>query len=105
MLPPDNANTAKQSALILDDGRACHFYDPKRQVGQAVARSLGEPDMIAWDIYLFYAAGQEWLESIPAPAHWAHQLGGERWRDHYHWGDDLHAELQRALQRLIGSAG
>ena len=59
MLPADNSDTAKQSALIVDDDRARHFYDPKRRVGLAVALSLGEPDMIAWDIYLFYAAGQD----------------------------------------------
>jgi hypothetical protein len=104
MLPADNVDRAKQSALIVDDDRARHFYDPKRRVGQAVAQSRGEPDMIAWDIYLFYVAGQEWQASMPAPAYWAHQLGGERWRDHYRWADDLNAELQRALQRLIDLA-
>jgi hypothetical protein len=105
MLPSDNADTAKQSALIVDDDRARHFYDPERRVGQAVALSLGEPGMIAWDIYLFYAAGQEWLASMPAPTHWAHQLSGERWHDHFHWGDDLHAELHRAMRELTDTEG
>ena len=105
MLPPDNADTAKQSALIVDDERARHFYDPKRQVGQAIALSLGEPDMIAWDIYLFYASGLAWRTSIPAPTYWAHQLGGEKWRVHYQWGDDLNAELYRAMRELTAAAG
>ena len=105
MLPPDSADTAKRSALIVDDDRARHFYDPERRVGRAIALSLGEPDMIAWDIYLFYAAGQEWQASMPAPTHWAHQLSGERWRDHFHWGDDLNAELHRAMRELTVTAG
>lgn len=104
MLPPDNLSAAEQSALMIGDHRARHFHDPHRRAGQVVAQSLGEPGMIAWDIYLFYAAGEEWEAAMPAPVYWAHQLSATGWGDHYHWGDDCYAELYRAFQRLAGSA-
>ena len=60
MLPTDDADAARVAAQSIQDRRVRHFYDPKRQVGKVLAQSLGEPDQIAWDMYLFYAAGSEW---------------------------------------------
>ena len=102
MLPADSAITAKLSARIIRDPRARHFYDPDHLAGKAIAEGLGGKDKVAWDIYLFYAAGGEWGECPPAPTDWAHQLTGSAWADdtHHHSGDALFKELHRIMQRL-----
>ena len=103
MLPADSAITAKLSARIIRDPRARQFYDPDHLAGKAIAEGLGGKDKIAWDIYLFYAAGDEWGDCPPTPTDWAHQLVGAAWADNarHHSGDDLFKELRRIMQRLI----
>jgi hypothetical protein len=104
MLPPDNEAAAASSARLIQDSRAQHFYDPNALAGKAVAASLGSPDAIAWDIYLFYPSGLQWQQEPPTPVEWAHQLS-DPWIDpkHYHWKDDLVRELKRVMARLSGS--
>ena len=103
MLPLDSLAAARLSARIIRDPRARHFYDPDHLAGKAIAEGLGGKDKIAWDIYLFYAAGGEWGECPPAPTDWAHQLTGSTWADdtHHHSGDDLLKELHKIMQRLL----
>jgi hypothetical protein len=102
MLPLDGLATAKLSARIIADPRACHLHDPEKLAGKAIAQSLGGKDKVAWDIYLFYKAGDEWNDGPPAPIRWAHQLQGSEWADsaHYHSGDDLIKELHEIMQDL-----
>jgi hypothetical protein len=105
MLPADNAVTARLQSLRMADPRVRHFHDPHRRAGRAIAQALGAPGQVAWDIYLFFPAGREWGETLPAPVHWAHQLG-DGWADpaHYHSGQDLVAELARAMGELTASS-
>lgn len=102
MLPLDGLATAKLSARIITDPRACHLHDPEKLAGKAIAQSLGGKDKAAWDIYLFYEAGSAWNDSPPAPIRWAHQLQGSEWADsaHYHSGDGLVSELRHIMQNL-----
>ena len=100
MLSSDDSDAAKRAAQSIDDGRVGHFHDPGRRVGQVLAHSLGEPEHIAWDIYLFFSAGSEWDQLPPQPIAWAHQLSGS-WLDHYHYGDDLERELHKMAGDLL----
>ena len=101
MLPLDSMVTAGFMAKAMQDPRVCHFHDSHKQVGQIIAQSLGGPGKVAWDVYLFYAKGDEWADSLPPPTKWAHQLQ-DSWIDpaHYHSGDDLIQELDRAMSQL-----
>jgi len=94
MLPGDSETSAKEKAVILNDPRVRQFYDPKQRSGKAVSESLGYAGKVAWDIYLFYQSGEEWIETPPAPAYWMHQIS-ENWasRNHFRTGDDLRKEL------------
>ncbi len=104
MLPSDNARMARQAALTIADARVRHFYDPRGKVGQVIAKSLGEPGKIAWDMYLFYAAETRWQREPPQPIAWVHQLS-DSWVDHYHYGADLEAELHHMGEHWCGPKG
>ncbi len=88
----------------MRDPRVRHFHDPHKLVGKAIPQSLGGPGGVAWDVYLFYPKGSEWADSPPPPAIWAHQLQGSSWADpaRYRRGNDLVAELQKAMEQLAG---
>jgi hypothetical protein len=94
--------SAKESAKkITSDQRVCHFYDPEKRSGIAIAQGLGaEEGMVAWDMYLFYENGREWGEIPPSPSTWMHQLKGSSWADsaHYRSGDDLIEALHAAMK-------
>jgi hypothetical protein len=106
MLPDDSKAAATRSAQTIDDPRARHFHDPKQRSGKAIAESLGCEAEVAWDIYLFYASGSEWVDGPPAPTDWMHQLPSA-WADpaHFRTGDDLVNELRAAMQRLTAARG
>lgn len=101
MLPGDSDVTAKDSAKIISHESVRHFYDPDRLSGKAIAESVGWRGKVAWDIYLFYAPGAEWIEGPPIPAAWMHQLS-ESWadRDHFRTGDYLVRELHSTVIAL-----
>jgi hypothetical protein len=103
MLPLDNAAAARGMAATMQDPRVQHFHDPQGHAGAAVAASLGAAGNVAWDIYLFYPAGQGWQDGPPAPADWAHQLQGSTWADasHYHRGNDLVRQMETAMARIL----
>jgi len=102
MLPLDNAITARCMALTIRDPRVHHFHDPQKRAGAAVAASLGSAGEMAWDIYLFYAAGISWQDGLPPPSAWAHQLKDSSWADpaHYHHGADLVRQLEMKFAML-----
>lgn len=83
MLADDNEERAKEAArMFTPDPRIRHFYDPKKRSGIAIARGLGGgKGAVAWDIYLFYKNGSEWLRSPPQPTDWVHQLKEDNWAD------------------------
>ena len=101
MLPGDSEVTAKEKAIIFNDPRVRQFWDPDQRSGKAIAESLGYNGKVAWDIYLFYQPGSQWIEAPPAPVYWMHQIS-ENWasRNHFHTGDDLLKELYTATQKI-----
>lgn len=103
MLSGDSESTAKKSAGMFNDYRVRHFYDPAKRSGKAIADTLGYPGKVAWDIYLFYAAGGVWIETPPKPNYWMHQLS-ENWadREHFRKGDDLVKELLNVMIKFLG---
>jgi hypothetical protein len=102
-LPFDGDKAARKTAAIIsDDQRVRHFYDPDNQVGKAVARSLRWDDP-AWDIYLFYDKGVRWQGSAPPPVAFAHQLGSHMDDGHFHCGEDLTHVLRDTMVRVVGA--
>jgi hypothetical protein len=88
---------------ILRNKRVQHFYDPDRLAGKAIAQRLGQRDVIAWDIYMFYSVGSVWRLRPPMPIAWAHQMG-DQWPEHYRWEDNLVKELNQIVGRLSSKA-
>lgn len=90
MLDGDTEVTARESARIVADPRFRHFHDPERRLGRVVAQRMGAEGKVAWDIYLFFAEGAEWLEDLPPPTDWIHQLSAS-WADpaRLRFGDGL----------------
>ena len=101
MLPGDSEVSAKDKALIFNDPRVHQFYDPGQRSGRAIAAGLGYNGRVAWDIYLFYQAGDEWNEQPPAPVSWMHQISAG-WADrrHFHTGADLVKEIYLSMEKL-----
>ena len=100
ILPGDDAAAAARAAAIFDDPRVAQFHDPGRLTGQAFARGLLDRPP-AWDIYLFYAAGDSWTDGPPRPAHWMHQLGSKvADKNRYRTGPALAAGFHEALLDL-----
>jgi hypothetical protein len=101
MLPGDSEVTAKEKAVIFNDARVRQFYDPDQRSGKTIAENLGYDGKVAWDIYLFYQSGDEWIKAPPTPAYWMHQIS-ESWasRSHFHTGDDLLKELYIAAKKI-----
>ncbi|MEO7736123.1 MAG: hypothetical protein ABIY55_34515 [Kofleriaceae bacterium] len=53
------------------------FWDGTQLLGHEVARSVGAPEWIAWDVYLFYPPGTEWTDrGLPVPEAALAQAGG-----------------------------
>ena len=102
ILPGDTEVTARESASMFNDPRVRHFYDPEKRLGKAIARSLNWEVGVAWDIYLFYAKGSEWVEDPPPPTDWMHQLS-DNWTDraHFRFGDALVEELHKTMRELM----
>lgn len=103
-LEDDSEESADQAAKnFVEDPRVIHFYDPKQRIGKMIAKSLdSNEDEGAWDVYLFYRPGKEWLELPPTPDEWMHQLFESEWADpaHYHTGEDLAKRLGEVMDSL-----
>ena len=104
MLRGDSETTAKEKAVIFNDPRVRQFWDPDQLSGKVVAETLGYKGRVAWDIYLFYAPGEEWIQHPPHPADWMHQIS-EDWadRNHFFSGDDLMYKLYETARGLLVS--
>jgi len=103
MLPLDNALTAKLMAAKMRHPSVTQFYDPRKIAGRAIAQSLGGQGKAAWDIYLFYSKGVEWIDNPPQPYQWAHQLIASSWANpaNYYTGNDLIEELRKMAELTI----
>ncbi len=76
ILPDDSQDPALESASLVPDARASHYWDTSKVLPPLFAPVLGLPeDWPAWDVYLAYPAGTTWDDDVPAPAFWHHQLG------------------------------
>ncbi len=71
---------ARASEAFSGDSGLSHFWEEEGwPVSTALRPLLGlgdyEPTRSAWDVYLFYEPGVEWVHrEPPTPTHWAHQL-------------------------------
>ena len=104
MLPNDTLEAASMAAGALTDSRVRHFFDPEKQAGQAIARSLHWEGQTARDTYLFYAPGQKWEDLPPPPVDYAHQLTNA-WadRDRLKIAGDLAENLSSTAANWVGS--
>jgi hypothetical protein len=102
MLADDTEAIAIKSAGMFNDPRVHQFYNSDKHAGKVIANCLGWNGKVAWDTYLFYEAGLEWVKTPPQPADWMHQLK-DSWADraHYRTGDDLADELFMTMKRLL----
>ncbi len=75
---------ANRQASLYPDDRVRHFWDGNDLIGEMVAELLGRPGFIAWDIYLGYVAGTIWMDTLPMPTAWVHQMGEPGWADDDH---------------------
>jgi hypothetical protein len=90
------------SVKFLNDVRIQHYYDNNKTVGKTIAKSVGWVGKIAWDIYIFYAPGVDWIDVPPKPKYWMHQLS-DAWakNEKYRTGKDLQNELFASMKNLI----
>lgn len=88
MLDSDSRAAAERMERELNGQ---HFWDGERRCAAAFATAVGGEGQLAWDTYLYYAAGTSCTDPTPAPAQWAHQLGAGGWADagRFAWGADL----------------
>ena len=88
------------SRLFSHDSRVTQFYDPGQICGLEVAGGLGaEPGEVAWDIYLFFDGQDKWLDKMPKPKDWVHQLRGSSWAEpgRLVQGEQLSSKLREIL--------
>jgi hypothetical protein len=91
------------SNLFSSDPRVTQFYDPGKFSGLEVAEGFGaKPGEVAWDIYLFYSDQDEWIEQLPQPKDWVHQLGGSTWAEpgRFYPGDQLARKMGEIMESL-----
>ena len=104
MLPEDRGADLGPLVREMSHPDIQWFHDPERRTGPAIAASLEAPELVAWDVYLFYDRQAEWGKQPPAPQEWAHQLdhpAADRTR--YRWGDQLEPELLRIARLMTGA--
>jgi len=75
ILRTDNLRGARKATTILPDDRVRHYWIAGQHVGEAFKPALGLKEEVAWDVYLVYRAGVEWIGSRPPkPSFYMHQL-------------------------------
>jgi hypothetical protein len=106
MLQSDGYESALKMSEIFDDKRVQQFYDPNQASGRAIGNAMNSHGEIAWDIYLFFDAGQTWESDPPKPEAWCHQLGGREWADpsRFHTGTSLEDELLHLMTESLEGA-
>ena len=92
------------SRLFSSDPQVTQFYDPWKFIGLEVAKGLGaESGEVAWDIYLFFGEQDEWIERLPQPQDWLHQLSSSSWAepDRFYQGDQLARKIGELMESLL----
>ena len=97
----DSIEVVGEAARLFDeDPRVTQFYDAEKISGLEIAKGFGaEPGEVAWDVYLFYAEQDQWIENLPGPIEWLHQLRGSSWADAERLvqGDQLASRLREIM--------
>lgn len=105
MYQADSLDAVGEAARFLsDDPRVTQFYDPGKLSGLEVAAGLGAQDgEVAWDVYLFYAGKVEWVDQLPQPQDWVHQLEGSSWAqpERLFQGEQLSKRLHEIIAALL----
>jgi hypothetical protein len=92
------------SRLFSNDSRVTQFYDPEKLIGLEVADGLGaKPGDVAWDVYLFFAGREVWVDRLPQPLDWVHQLKGSSWAEseRLFQGEQLTQKLREIMANLF----
>ncbi len=101
----DSLNVAhKASRFFSDDPRVIQFYDPEKISGLEIAVGLGaKPGEVAWDVYLFFDRQTDWVDRLPEPIEWVHQLSSSSWaeRGRLYTGDHLEIKLREMAEKLL----
>ena len=102
MMRKDTYEAARKAASKFNDKRVREFYDAQKAAGKMFAGSLGHKGRIAWDFYLFYPVGSEWMHLPPEPEAFMHQLR-EGWADRNRLfeKDKLTEQLTRTMHSLF----
>ena len=103
----DTIDVAQQASMLFsNDSRVTQFYDPAQISGLELAKGFGAEDgEVAWDIYLFYGVQDQWIERLPQPIDWVHQLRNSRWAaaGRFYQGDQLAQKIDDILENLLQS--
>jgi hypothetical protein len=90
--------------LFSGDPRVAQFYDPGKISGLKVAEGLGaKSGEVAWDVYLFYDEQDQWIEQLPGPKDWVHQLKGSSWAEpgRLFQGEQLTRKLREIMSNIL----
>jgi hypothetical protein len=92
------------SRLFHNDSRVTQFYDPEKICGLEVAEGFcAKSGEVAWDVYLFYDDQDEWVEQLPQPKDWVHQVRDSSWAEpgRLFQGDQLTSKLREIMLNLL----
>ncbi len=76
ILRNDDHSAAQQAPRFMPDPRVTHYWVDSRDVGALFQKPIQLKSEPAWDVYLIYAPGVVWGESVPTPEYFQHQLSG-----------------------------
>jgi hypothetical protein len=62
----DNQETAAQAAALLSDLRIHHFWSPEPFASTAFKAPVGGQRTTAWDVFLVFGKGRQWMDAAPA---------------------------------------
>ena len=97
MLKSDDKANAFKAASLFKDPSIIQYFDSENEFGALVARRLHPKGEKVWDIYMFFDKEDEWINSIPKPFEYVHQLSASLypWLDEtkYFCGKDLTKRL------------
>lgn len=68
MLDSDERPAAERASGLFAGAGIPQYWDGAQLLGKAVGRSVGLPQWVGWDVYLFYGPGVEWTDDgLPPP--------------------------------------
>jgi hypothetical protein len=77
MLDADELPAADEASAEFSSLALAQFWDGSQKLGKEVGRSIGAPEWVAWDVYLFYPPDAEWTDAgLPPPEAALAQAGG-----------------------------